>query len=330
MRLPNLGYAVTAHRAQRSTVDTAHAVVHSPEVTRESLYVAMTRGRESNRVYVATDEHHLEEHQHREDLQNTARSILYGILQHPGAELSAHDTITVEQDFWGSLEQLAAEYDTIAQVAGQERWIALLHAGGLTAETIDELVETDAFGILTTELRRLEADGHDIDSLLPRIIQVGGLDEVQDLGSLLRYRLQRITAAYQPAPQRAAGMIAGLVPRATGITDPAMRQALDEREQLMEQRIDALVENLLKQPEPWLTGLDETAPAEGEAAARAIIAYRDRWGVTSSSPLGAVPGDDAQRIDYERAQAQLSAMTSRDGEHAAALLSAPRTSERRL
>ena len=155
MRLGHLGYAVTAHRAQGATVDTAHAVVHSPEVTRESLYVAMTRGRESNRVYVATDEHHLEEHQHREDLQNTARSILYGILQHPGAELSAHDTITVEQDFWGSLEQLAAEYDTIAQVAGQERWIALLHAGGLTAETIDELVETDAFGILTTELRRL-------------------------------------------------------------------------------------------------------------------------------------------------------------------------------
>ncbi len=300
-----LGYAVTAHRAQGSTVDAAHTVVHSPEVTRESLYVAMTRGRESNRVYVATDEHHLEEHQHREDLQNTARSILYGILQHPGAELSAHDTITVEQDFWGSLEQLAAEYDTIAQVAGQERWIALLHAGGLMAETIDELVETDAFGILTTELRRLEADGHDIDSLLPRIIQAGGLDGVQDLGSLLRYRLQRVTAVYQPAPQRAAGMIAGLVPRASGITDPAMRQALEEREQLMEQRIEALVEKLLKQPEPWLAELDETAPTEREAAARAVIAYRDRWGVTSSSPLGAVPGDDAQRIDYERAQGVL-------------------------
>lgn len=73
----------------------------------------------------------------------------------------------------------------------------------------------------------------------------------------------------------------------------------------MEQRIDALVEKLLKQPEPWLTGLDETAPAEGEAAARAVIAYRDRWGVTSSSPLGAVPGDDAQRVDYERAQGVL-------------------------
>ena len=52
----DLGYAITAHRAQGSTVDTAHAIVHSPEVTRESLYVAMTRGRESNRVYVATDQ----------------------------------------------------------------------------------------------------------------------------------------------------------------------------------------------------------------------------------------------------------------------------------
>ncbi|WP_344820464.1 helicase C-terminal domain-containing protein [Microbacterium soli] len=38
---------MTAHRAQGSTVDAAHTVVHSPEVTRESLYVAMTRGRES-------------------------------------------------------------------------------------------------------------------------------------------------------------------------------------------------------------------------------------------------------------------------------------------
>jgi len=325
-----LGYAVTAHRAQGSTVDTAHAIVHSPEVTRESLYVSMTRGRESNRVYVATDQHHLEEHQHRDDLQNTARSILYGILQHPGAELSAHDTITVEQDFWGSLEQLAAEYDTIAQAAGLERWVGLLEAGGLTPETIDELVDTDASGILTTELRRLEADGHHIDDLLPRIIQAGGLDDVQDLGSLLRHRLRRITATYPPSPKRAAGLIAGLVPRATGITDPAMRQALEERELLMHHRVDELTRKLLDHPAPWMTSLDGLQPDARVAAVRAVAAYRDRWGITAASPIGAIPSDDAQRIDYERTQALLSATTSRDGEHAAALRSAPRTSERRL
>ena len=191
MRLQYLGYAITAHRAQGSTVDTAHAIVHSPEMTRESLYVAMTRGRESNRAYIATDEHHLEDHQHRDDLQMTARSVLYGILQHVGAEHSAHETITTEQDMWGSLAQLAAEYDTIAQEAQQDRWVTLLEHGGLTPQAIDELVETDSFGILTTELRRLEADGHDINDLLPRITRAGGLDGVEDLGSLLRYRVQK-------------------------------------------------------------------------------------------------------------------------------------------
>lgn len=304
-----LGYAVTAHRAQGSTVDTAHAIVHSPEVTRESLYVAMTRGKESNRVYVATDQHHLEEHQHRDDLQNTARSILYGILQHPGAELSAHDTITVEQDFWGSIEQLAAEYDTIAQEAGLQRWVNLLEAGGLTPETIDELVDTDAFGILTTELRRLQADGHHVDDLLPRIIQAGGLDNTTDLGSLLRYRLQRVTAVYPPSAPRPAGLIVGLVPRATGITDPAMRQALDEREQLMQQRLDALTQQLLAHPAPWMSALDGIDPEMRASAVRAVAVYRDRWGITAASPTGAIPLDDAQRIDYERTHDVLTTST---------------------
>ena len=250
-----LGYAITAHRAQGSTVTTAHAIVSSPEMTRESFYVAMTRGRESNRAYIATDQHHLEEHQHRDDLQMTARSILYGILQHVGAEQSAHDTITAEQEAWGSLAQLAAEYDTIAQEAQQHRWTALLERGGLNVEVIDELVETESFGSLTTELRRLEAAGHDIEQLLPRIVQAGNLDGVEDLGSLLRYRIQKIASTYPPSSRSEAGLIAGLVPRATGISDPAMLRALNERERLMEQRIDTLIQAAIEQPAPWLSTL---------------------------------------------------------------------------
>lgn len=48
-----LAYAVTTHRTQGRTVDTAHALI-SPTTTREALYVAATRGRESNRLYVDT------------------------------------------------------------------------------------------------------------------------------------------------------------------------------------------------------------------------------------------------------------------------------------
>ncbi|WP_193118289.1 ATP-dependent DNA helicase, partial [Brachybacterium tyrofermentans] len=299
-----LGYAITAHRAQGATVDTAHAIVHSPEMTRESLYVAMTRGRESNRAYIATDEHHLEEHQHRDDLQMTARSILYGILQHVGAEQSAHETITAEQDVWGSLAQLAAEYDTIAQEAQQDRWVTLLEHGDLTPQAIDELVETESFGILTTELRRLEADGHNIDDLLPRITRAGGLDGVEDLGSLLRYRVQKVAATYQPSARRVS-LIAGLVPRAAGITDPVMRHALQEREQLMQQRLDTLTTTAVERLEPWMRALDGIDPEARLAAVRVVVAYRDRWGITSTSPLGPVPDDDAQRVDYERARGLL-------------------------
>ena len=301
----DLGYAITAHRAQGSTVDTAHAIVHSPEMTRESLYVAMTRGRESNRVYVATDQHHLEEHQHRDDLEMSARSILYGILQHVGAEQSAHDTITTEQEAWGSLAQLAAEYETIAGEAQQTRWVSLLETSGLESEIIDDLVETDSFGILTAELRRLEADGHNIDALLPRVVRAGDLTDVEDLGSLLRYRIQKVTASYPPASRQAPGLIVGLVPRATGITDPVMRQALEEREHLMQHRLHALTHEVLEHSAPWIDALDVADPVARRRGVEAVVAYRDRWGIIAASPLGAVPVDDAQRIDYERTRARI-------------------------
>lgn len=307
-----LGYAITAHRAQGSTVDTAHAIVHSPEVTRESLYVAMTRGRESNRVYVATDQHHLEEHQHRDDLEMSARSILYGILQHVGAEQSAHDTITTEQEAWGSLAQLAAEYETIAGEAQQSRWVTLLETSGLESEVIDDLVETDSFGILTTELRRLEADGHNIEALLPRVVRAGNLTDVDDLGSLLRYRIQKVTASYPPAPRQAPGLIVGLVPRATGITDPVMRQALEEREHLMQNRLDALTQEVLEHSAPWVDVLDVADPVARGRGVEAVVAYRDRWGIIAASPLGAVPVDDAQRIDYERTRARIYGLGNSD------------------
>ena len=47
-----LGYATTVHTAQGRTADTAHVVVTGRE-TRDALYVAMTRGRTANHVYVA-------------------------------------------------------------------------------------------------------------------------------------------------------------------------------------------------------------------------------------------------------------------------------------
>ena len=49
-----LAYATTVHRAQGMTTDTAH-VLADAATTREAFYVAMTRGRSSNKAYLVLD-----------------------------------------------------------------------------------------------------------------------------------------------------------------------------------------------------------------------------------------------------------------------------------
>ena len=68
------GYAVTVHSAQGLTADTTHAVL-GETTSRALLYVAMTRGRESNTAYLyqrAAGEAD-QEHREREDLHLASR-----------------------------------------------------------------------------------------------------------------------------------------------------------------------------------------------------------------------------------------------------------------
>jgi len=65
-------------------------------------------------AYVVTDQPDAEHHQHPDDLEVTARSVLTGVLHHVASEPSAHETIAAEQQAWASVGQLAGEYETIA------------------------------------------------------------------------------------------------------------------------------------------------------------------------------------------------------------------------
>src|SRR5699024_12248224 len=49
-----LGYASTVHRSQCITVDESYVLV-SPRMDRQGLYVAMSRGRKVNQMFVAED-----------------------------------------------------------------------------------------------------------------------------------------------------------------------------------------------------------------------------------------------------------------------------------
>jgi hypothetical protein len=241
----DLGYAVTAYRAQGITTDTAHAVIE-PGTTRENLYVAMTRGRTSNTAYVVVarpDDDHSARHP-GEHPDATARDILAGVLGHVGAERSAHETIAIEQESWGSIAQLAAEYDTIAASAQRPRWTNLIHTCGLPAELVESAIASDAFGALTAGLRHAEALGHNVETLLPRIAAARGFEDVQDAAAVLLERLERVLALPSSGMSRGSArrLIAGLIPAAMGEMDPEMRRALDERALLIEERTSALVE----------------------------------------------------------------------------------------
>ena len=308
---------ITAHRAQGLTTDTAHVLVE-PTTTRENLYVAMTRGRESNQAYVILyrPDDHVTAHP-GDNPDATARSVLYGVLQHSGAELSAHETITAERDRWGSIAQLAAEYEIIAVAAQHDRWTTLIKSSGLTTDQVQEVIDSDAFGALTAELRRAEANHHDVDTLLPRLIKARGFADAGDIASVIHHRLANATTrpAGSGRTRQAPRLIAGLIPEATGPMTSDMQQALTERHQFIETRAEAVLDTALHTQEPWVTALG-SIPAGGRERQlwrrrRAVVvaAYRDRYQITDPAPLGAQPEGTVQKIDRARAETALRTLT---------------------
>jgi hypothetical protein len=241
------------------------------------------------------------------------------VLQHLGAEPSAREALTAEQDRWTGIAQLAAEYETIAQAAQHERWADLLQRSGLTGEEVDDVLASDAYGALSAELRHAEANHHDLDTLLPRLVAARDLDGADDTAATIHTRLARATArpAGSGRTRKPAQLIAGLIPRATGPMTTEMRQALHEREALIEARADAILDTALTEHAPWTTrlGSQPVGPADLRAwrrQARVIAAYRDRYQITGPEPLGRTPETTAQKIDAARARAALSRARAAD------------------
>ncbi len=100
----------------------------------------------------------------------TARTILYGLLQHEGAEKSAHETIEAQQEKWSSIAQLAAEYETIAQAAQRDRFAKATARSVRADEQAAVVVSGESFRALVAQLRRIEAEGRQPQQLLSRAV----------------------------------------------------------------------------------------------------------------------------------------------------------------
>jgi hypothetical protein len=306
-----LGYATTAHRAQGRTVDSAHVMV-SPATTREAFYVAATRGRASNRIYVDTAWDPDPDTAHPDLSEAPSVSlVLAEVLRNEGADVSAHDAIRRSLAEADSIARLAAEYQTIAQAAQAERWESLVARSGLTDTQVAAVQGSGAHGPLLAAFREAEARGLDIDSALPALVAGRSLIGVDDVASVLHGRVDRWMEA-SSAGRNPSGvdLVAGLVPRANNVADPDMRRALQERERAMEQRAWTLAEQAFESRRPWVRQFGQPPVDPGRRLVwqrhlGTVAAYRERWNVTGPRPLGDEGGSvSAERqSQHKRAQA---------------------------
>ena len=102
-----LGYAATIHRAQGSTVDTAHALVDA-STDRAGAYVALTRGRENNQLYVS-----LADGEKRDDVLDRISSAYE-------RDLTVHETVDQLRAEHRNIASLIAQHEDISELAVQK------------------------------------------------------------------------------------------------------------------------------------------------------------------------------------------------------------------
>lgn len=293
-----LGYATTVHRAQGSTVDTAHSLIDPQSASRELLYVALTRGRDGNHAYVIDTPDEDAELHHDLTEPATATERLATVLTRSDADKSATETMRLAVDEHASLGTLLAEYATISQYAQEERWASVIADAPLPDAVLDDVFTSSYYPALETTLRRAESHGYDAERVLADAARV--LDGYQpaegkepaDPAVLIVRVIDRIAAeprrgTNRPGPAR----VAGLLPRPVGAMSDDMRAALTQRQQLIERAAQELAIADLEAGAAWTKrlgtpGRDARAQTAWFRRVTTIRLYRERYGITGPSPLG--------------------------------------------
>ena len=192
-----LGYAATIHAAQGLSVDTCHTVSGGADLTRQLLYVALTRGRAGNHLYLSVAGDGNEHTAITRDalLPPTAADIVLRILARDGAQVSATTTARTLADPSTRLLAAASRYHD-AVGAGAEDVL-----GPHAVRALDDLAEAALAGLssapawetLRAHLALLSLDGADPARVLAEAIAVRELDTAEDPAAVLDWRLAPTT-----------------------------------------------------------------------------------------------------------------------------------------
>ncbi|MFZ2273637.1 MobF family relaxase, partial [Corynebacterium variabile] len=166
-----LGYASTIYRSQGITVDAAFTIP-AAALDRQGLYVAMTRGRETNQVFVPDDQvpdvdSHLPQGQ-----AMSARQYLTAIINRDGSAVTAHAALAAADEAMTTgagfdVHTVASAYRELAEELAVQTVVA---AAGADAESAELLADDWQTRRLAEAVGRLDAAGADTDRVLGEAI----------------------------------------------------------------------------------------------------------------------------------------------------------------
>jgi conjugative relaxase-like TrwC/TraI family protein len=266
-----LDYAGNVHVSQGRTVDVSHSVV-THTMSRRSLGVGMTRGREENHAHVETGTTAPPGKPAYE--QATVESALKAVMEREAEELSATEQMRAAQDWavgsghvlhlWSVAvrESLYPEIDrrVMARLTPDQAW------------RYEREYSRKAFH---ARMREAQLAGHDLGELIDRVT-ADSLDGARSVSSVLHSRLAGLGLDVQHNPTWAQRTRAGAPQIARELAE-----GLDARTSELGQRHAA-------QTQPWLAKrLGVLAPdaspalrAEYERRAGIAAAYREAAGIT--------------------------------------------------
>ncbi|WP_296377640.1 MobF family relaxase [Pseudonocardia sp.] len=181
-----LAYAVTGHAAQGLTVDSGHPIVDR-DATREALYPAATRGRESNVLYLVTER--APDAHDPERIAESARERLAAVLDRTAAQQAATRVLAEGRAQAGSLQTIGGLFDIASAEQARERYQGLL-GQRLAPEVAAGLADDAGMGRLLRSLRETELAGHDLDTVLDEVLTGRGLGDANSVADVLRWRVR--------------------------------------------------------------------------------------------------------------------------------------------
>jgi DNA primase catalytic core len=264
-----LGYATTVHGAQGMTLDTSHTVVMGDE-SRELLYVALSRGRAANHVYVANgydgDPHSLI---HPEALlPQTALDILTRILERDGSQVSATTERRLADAPTTLLHEAVLRYhDALGFAAAQVLGDSLATLETDLEVMLPGLTTEDAYPTLRSHLALLALDGRDPVTEVLSTIESHNLDGSQDRAAVIDWRLASAGGGPLPWLDRIPTLLAA---------DPVWGEYLTARADRVETLAGHVRTEAMSIPESrapaWAHGLSADLRAE-------VAVWRSAYGV---------------------------------------------------